>query len=106
DIQCCPENYLIEPMLLIPFVENAFKHGTTLIKDAEIDINLRVINQVLCFFISNKFNKDSDGIKDSSTGIGLANVKRRLTLLYGDHYQLQIITLGDWHTVSLQLNLN
>lgn len=100
------DHYVIEPMLLIPFVENAFKHGTTLIESAEIDISLQVINDVLCFFVGNKFNANTNDVKDTTTGIGLINVKKRLDLLYGDHYQLNILKHENWHTVSLQLNLN
>ncbi|MFM2360264.1 MAG: hypothetical protein RLY16_2257, partial [Bacteroidota bacterium] len=71
----------IEPMLLIPFVENAFKHGTGLLPDARIDIRLTIENGTLQFSVSNKFDPASKDIKDASSGIGLANVKRRLNLL-------------------------
>lgn len=98
--------YVIEPMLLIPFVENAFKHGTTLIKDAEIDIRLHVEEDVLSFFVSNKFEMEGREISDRTTGIGLANVRRRLSLLYGDQHKLDIMVNGNRHTVCLQLNLN
>ena len=77
-------NYEIEPMLLIPFVENAFKHGTGMIENAEIDIDLKVERDILTFSVHNKFSKESVEIKDKSSGIGLANVQRRLDLLYGD----------------------
>jgi hypothetical protein len=98
--------HVIEPMLLIPFVENAFKHGTTLIDDAEIDIRLQVEQDVLSFFVSNKFGIEGGEARDRTTGIGLANVKRRLTLLYGDRHRLEIAVNGNIHTVLLQLNLN
>ncbi|SEW54118.1 sensor histidine kinase [Chitinophaga arvensicola] len=99
-------SYEIEPMLLIPFVENAFKHGTGLITDATIDIRLYTRNDMLFFSVRNKFNKDSSEIKDKTSGIGLTNVKRRLNLLYGDHYVLHIDKKDDWFIVSLQLNLH
>jgi two-component system LytT family sensor kinase len=102
-----PENqYDIEPMLLIPFVENAFKHGTGLISHAQIDINLHTAADKLFFSVQNKFNKTSEEIKDKTSGIGLSNVKRRLNLLYGDDYVLQINKKDDWFVVSLQLNLH
>lgn len=100
------ESYLIEPMLLIPFVENAFKHGTGLIDNAEIDIKLRVREGSLYFFVGNRFSVDEKEEKDKTTGIGLVNVKRRLTLLYGDRYHLDIRVEHDWHFVTLDLNLN
>jgi two-component system, LytTR family, sensor kinase len=96
----------IEPMLLIPFVENAFKHGTGLIEDARIDIDLRAKNNVLQFIVRNKFNASSIEIKDKTSGIGLTNVKRRLNLLYNKGYSLMITQQDDWFVISLQLNLH
>jgi len=102
-----PDNSLeIEPMLLIPFVENAFKHGTGLIEDAQIDIDLRAKNNVLQFMVRNKYNEASSEVKDKTSGIGLTNVKRRLNLLYGGNHGLLITKKDDWFVVSLQLNLH
>jgi two-component system, LytTR family, sensor kinase len=98
--------YEIEPMLLIPFVENAFKHGTGMITNATIDIRLYTRDDKLFFSVRNRFNKDSSEIKDKTSGIGLTNVKRRLNLLYGDNYVLHIDKKDDWFIVSLQLNLH
>src|SRR6266498_3006714 len=83
-------NYEIEPMLLIPFVENAFKHGTGLIENPEIDIELKVEKNILSFSVRNTFDDTSVELKDKSSGIGLANVKRRLALLYQDKHSLLI----------------
>jgi len=95
---------LIEPMLLIPFVENAFKHGYGLIKNPIIEINLKCINQQLFFEVKNKYNpKDSQ--KDKSSGIGLGNVKRRLELLYPNTHDLKIEQNEDWFIVKLKLEL-
>ena len=99
-------NYSIEPMLLIPFVENAFKHGTGLIEDAQIDIDLSVKNKLLQFFVRNKYNGTTEEVKDKTSGIGLNNVQRRLNLLYNDHHKVLINKKDDWFTVSLQLNLH
>ena len=98
-------NYFIEPMLLIPFVENAFKHGTGLIEDAEIDIELTVKNGLLNFLVRNKFEETSE-IKDKTSGIGLVNVMRRLNLLYKESHSLLINKKDKWFTVSLQINLH
>ncbi|MFI5154340.1 MAG: sensor histidine kinase [Chitinophagales bacterium] len=97
--------HLIEPMLLIPFIENAFKHGTGLIQHPEIDICLKVVEGKLLFTVRNKYNGDSNEIKDKTSGIGLVNVERRLNLLYGKDYLLDIKKAEGFHTVSLQLNL-
>jgi sensor histidine kinase YesM len=66
--------YQIEPMLLIPFVENAFKHGTGLIEDAIIEIDLSAQRNILQFTVRNKYDSLSRDIKDTSSGIGLNNV--------------------------------
>lgn len=98
-------DYGIEPMLLIPFVENAFKHGLVWEDDAQMDIELKVKDGLLTFFVRNKFNESTGGTKDKTPGIGLNNVKRRLQLLYHDKHVLHIDKMAAWFTVSLQLNL-
>jgi sensor histidine kinase YesM len=99
-------DYQIEPMLLIPFVENAFKHGTGQIEGATIDIQLKAENNILQFTVRNKYNPNTEEIKDHSSGIGLTNVKRRLNLLYGKQHSLLISEKDNWFTVSLQIFLN
>jgi len=91
-------------MLLIPFVENAFKHGIGLIKDPIIIMRLDVTDQEINFTVRNKFNPEQNETKDSSSGIGLQNVKRRLDLLYKDLYTLRTETIeGNWYIVELRL---
>jgi two-component system, LytTR family, sensor kinase len=99
------EPFTIEPMLLIPFIENAFKHGTGYMENPQIDIHLSVTDGLLYFTVRNRFNAGQES-KDATSGIGLANVKRRLNLLYGNEYDLWITTKSNWFLVSLQLNLN
>jgi two-component system LytT family sensor kinase len=106
EMQSMNDQYQIEPMLLIPFVENAFKHGTGMIEDAQIKISLRAENKVLKFTVSNKFSAVSNEIKDKTSGIGLTNVTRRLNLLYGRNHQLSITKDDKFFIVSLQLNLS
>lgn len=96
----------LEPMLLIPFVENAFKHGTGMIEDAQIDISLKTENNILKFTVRNKYNEASKEIKDKTSGIGLTNVKRRLSLLYGKNHNLWLTTQDNWFLVSLQINMH
>lgn len=97
-------NLLIEPMLLIPFVENAFKHGIGLIQDPVIDITLKANYQEINFIVRNKFNPAQNESKDSASGIGLQNVKRRLDLLYKNLHQLKIETIdGNWYVTELNL---
>jgi two-component system, LytTR family, sensor kinase len=96
----------IEPMLLIPFVENAFKHGVGMIESPLIQISLRVREGILHFSVCNRFNPISEEIKDKTSGIGLGNVVRRLKLLYGDQHVLHISRDGGWFVVKLELNLH
>ena len=104
DLKTPDINYEIEPMLLIPFVENAFKHGTGLIEGAMINVQLKVEHSKLYFNVKNKYNAASAEVKDKTSGIGLTNVKRRLNLLYGNKHSLVINQKDNWFTISLQLN--
>ena len=100
------DRYDIEPMLLIPFVENAFKHGVGMVEDGQIHVHLKAQQQVLLFTVRNKYNSASTEIRDKTSGIGLQNVKRRLNLLYGGNHSLLITRQGDWFVISLQINLH
>jgi two-component system, LytTR family, sensor kinase len=95
----------IEPMLLIPFVENAFKHGYGMVENPAIDIKIKLENEILVVRIKNKYSKENQE-KDKTSGIGLANVKRRLELLYHKKHTLAIEPMDEWFTVNLNLNLN
>jgi len=75
---------------LVPFVENAFKHGVGMMKDPVIKIALEGNEYGIHFTVRNKFDPSGVEVKDESSGIGLQNVKRRLDLLYKDLYTLSI----------------
>lgn len=94
----------IEPMLLIPFVENAFKHGTGLVMNPAINIDLVSDDQMLNFTVRNKFSQATQA-KDPSSGIGIQNVRRRLDLLYKDKYVLNLTQEDLWFKVELKLFL-
>jgi sensor histidine kinase YesM len=96
--------YYIEPMLLIPFVENAFKHGIDLIDQPIIRISLSVSGGILLFEVANKHLAGRSYQKDEARGIGLANVKKRLTHLYEGRYTLETI-VNDWYMVQLKIEL-
>jgi hypothetical protein len=85
-----PADYTIEPMLLIPFVENAFKHGTGYTRHPAINIQLTLHSDLLTFDVQNQFDNDPAASKDENSGIGLANVRSRLDLLYPGRYTLTI----------------
>src|SRR5688572_25181775 len=81
----------IAPMLLIPFIENAFKHGISLREESHIRISLELKESVLYFDVFNTkhVRYENDPEKDSN-GIGLMNVKQRLQLLYPGKHELVI----------------
>lgn len=90
----------IAPLILINFIENAFKHG--IVNDAEnpISIYLCITESDFQFKVSNKKNND---YKDKTGGIGLANVQRRLALIYPDQHRLCISDENDTFTVNLSI---
>lgn len=96
--------YTIEPMLLIPFIENAFKHGIDYIAQPEINVRLSVSNDALFFEVINRYQPQETG-KDENSGIGLANVKARLELLYKGSHQLIIRDRDGLFHVTLTLKL-
>lgn len=98
-------NQLIAPLLLIPFVENSFKHGSSQMRtDAWIHLYVRVEDGELYFNLRN--SKPAPVLPNSSKkGIGLANVKKRLKLLYPEQHHLQIEEKEQTFSVTLQLTL-
>ncbi|MFD0752170.1 sensor histidine kinase [Mucilaginibacter calamicampi] len=106
DVQGNIDFYAIEPMLLIPFVENAFKHGTGMLETAVIDITLSVdeVTRLMRFSVANDVGPADDS-KDGSSGIGIANVRRRLAILYPDKHELTISNTPDKFTVDLTIYL-
>ena len=100
-----PGGHVIEPMLMIPFVENAFKHGVGMVPDPVIDISVQVAGSHLTFRVQNKIGPEKAEDKDSSSGIGMRNVERRLELLYPDKHRLEIDNDGETYTVTLRLQL-
>ncbi|HEY0740267.1 MAG TPA: histidine kinase [Chryseosolibacter sp.] len=99
------DTLLIEPMLLITFVENAFKHGTGKIKDPVIRITISSTLASLTFQVVNRFNPKGNQSLDPSSGIGLQNLVRRLDLLYNEQYELILDTTDGWYTSTLKINL-
>jgi two-component system LytT family sensor kinase len=97
-------NRSIEPMLLIPFVENAFKHGAG-VDQPFIKIKLAGKEGGLEFDVTNKFSDDVLESKDMSSGIGLENVRSRLALLYPHEHTLIVRNEGQLFHIHLTLQL-
>lgn len=94
----------IAPMLFIPFVENAFKHGVMIGKSSEIDISIAVANKQLTFSCTNTIYSVKKMEREKG-GIGLENVKRRLDLLYPGKYGLFIKTDDNRYIVNLGITI-
>jgi len=96
----------ITPMLLIPFVENAFKHGISLQSPSHIKITLQTKGSTLYFDVNNSIHLKADGDPEKlNSGIGLENVKQRLSLLYPKKHELIIRESAKEFFVHLTLNL-
>jgi len=97
------ENEQIAPLLLIPFVENAFKHGASESRfESFINLEMTLQNGILEFNIEN--TKEQNGKKLNDENIGLTNVRRQLELLYKE-YEVSIICEDAVFKVSLTVNL-
>ncbi|RDC56375.1 histidine kinase [Pedobacter chinensis] len=93
----------IAALVLIPFVENAFKHGVINDEKYPIRIKLRVVGNRLSFEVSNKISRAQ---KDHASGVGLVNIHRRLDLIYPDQHELLISNNGNTYKTTLVLNIN
>jgi two-component system, LytTR family, sensor kinase len=102
DIELQSPSLQIAPMLLINFVENAFKHSNLEDAGAWVKMKLHTNQNTLDFRIENTFGQT--GSKDAGTGIGIENVKQRLQLLYQGRHQLMIQTKDAVHSVHLIIN--
>jgi two-component system LytT family sensor kinase len=96
--------YKIAPLLLIPFVENAFKHGVGSKGDGYIHMSFKVTDGTLDFRIENPILDKEESLKKHS-GIGLDNVKKRLEMLYPNRHQLDILDTEGVFEVQLTVKL-
>jgi len=94
----------IAPLLLLPFIENAFKHGASETRfDSYIHIKVELKKGILNFCIEN--SKEVNGDTSVRDNIGLSNVRRQLELMYAEH-RLQVDNQKDRFTIHLTINLN
>ncbi len=91
----------IAPLLLIPFVENSFKHGVVDDPEKPFQIQLSTENKLIKFTISNFIRQ---GNKDESSGVGLKNVERRLQLIYPGKHRLTITHTNIQYICELEIN--
>ena len=97
---------MIAPLLLMPFLENAFKHGLTTKKEAEIEVIIELNHAQLILHVKNPLLPPKEKQKGQPSGIGMNNTRQRLQHVYGDRHQLHIEDVNEQHTVTLQLNLS
>lgn len=95
----------IAPMLFIPFVENAFKHGLAIGQRSCIVLIIGVASGKLIFSCENADHSDSRKLAEEQSGIGLANVKRHLELVYPGAYELHTVCDDGKYSVHLQIDL-
>lgn len=100
-LHCSGEHVKIAPLLLIPFVENAFKHGQAATDKPWLKLEINSDENTLNFSCANLIGNKK---KDKAGGIGLDNVKQRLNLLYRGNHQLEIAEYDSWFTIKLQLH--
>ena len=98
--------HCVAPMLLIPFVDNSFKHGlSSSIGDGYVYVSLTMERKNLHFQVKNSKPQPESRDKTEMPGMGLENVKRRISLLYPDKHQLHIADNPESYCVELLLNL-
>jgi len=98
-----PDNVTIAPVLLLPFVENAFKHGISQSRGKVwLKIHLEISNRSINFHIENSKPGISSKVSIPG-GIGLENLKRRLAILYENRHTLEIFDKEDIYSVQLNL---
>jgi hypothetical protein len=93
----------IAPLLLITFVENAFKHGISYSNPSTVRINIGIFEKTLTLLVTNPVTETNSFAQG---GLGLKNVTRRLDLLYPGKYWLDIIHNDHLHIVNLKIDLN
>ena len=99
------ENKMIAPLLMIPFVENCFKHGASIMRGQQwINLSILINEDRLEFNLSNSKPMDVRGTKNNK-GIGLANVQKRLKLLYPGKHFLKIESTSDTFNIHLDISL-
>jgi sensor histidine kinase YesM len=97
-------NYQIAPLILLPFVENAFKHGFSTLGEGYIHINIQAVDDCFQVRIENSKQPVQRTLR-KHPGIGLENVKKRLSLIYPDKHTLQFHDDEENYCVELTIDL-
>ena len=100
------ENHKIPPMMLLSFVENAFKHGKKRVTNPGITVRIEASEKHFSFMVSNYVVDDAPVDRTGRTGIGMKNIKRRLELLYPNSHKLETSNRDGKYTVKLNIYRN
>jgi two-component system, LytTR family, sensor kinase len=101
-----PDSRSIAPLLMIPFLENSFKHGTSqILKNPWIKLSLRITDDKLLFSLINGKPNENETFT-SKKGLGLVNVKKRLQLIYGSAHALEIENNPENYSVKMEVPLH
>ena len=92
----------IPPLVLVTFIENAFKHGVSYQRESFIEVKVTVEDETMHFCCR---NSKADHPNEEKGGVGLANVRKRLDLIYGERYRLSIKDKSDAYHVELYIPL-
>jgi two-component system, LytTR family, sensor kinase len=95
--------FIIPPLILMPFIENAFKYGISSHEKAGIHITLKIENNFLILKVSNLIFKDRD--HHFKTGLGIRNTRQRLEHIYPGRYTLEITDNQQFFMVNLKIQL-
>lgn len=98
-------NIFIPPMIFLPFIENAFKHGTNSIKNG-IEVILIVHGKMIDFQCNNMIKELSETESRQEGGVGIRNIVRRLQLLFPHKHELEILNKNNQYIVNLKINLD
>jgi sensor histidine kinase YesM len=96
---------VIEPLLLLPFVENAFKHGVDVEKGGTILIDIKLAGNELKLHVENPLVKDANNIVDKHRGIGVNNTLKRLKLMYQDNFTFSSGPVNKNYVVDLAVKI-
>jgi LytS/YehU family sensor histidine kinase len=96
-------DFPIPPLLFIPFIENAFKHGISYREHSFIDISMTIDNDRISFTAENSIGTSSKTTDIDHSGIGLENVRKRLTLLFPNKHELKVVHDATVFRVSLSI---
>ena len=99
------EDINIPPLLFIPFIENAFKHGISYRETSLIDISIQIVDNSLNFRCANNIVNTGEKSEINNSGIGLENVNKRLNLLFPDKHVLKITETDLLYEILLCINI-